>query len=162
MPRAIQELCDLIAALPGIGPRQARRVAQFLLRADAAYRKKLAHAIERAAADVSACRACYRYDETRDGLCAQCADQGRDATILIVVEKDIDIEGIEAAGIYRGQYFVLGSLMPLARQRRSFVAPRVAELLKTLEKRKREGLTEAVLAFATTPEGDYTARELKR
>ena len=76
----------------------------------------------------------------------------------MVVEKDVDLEGVEASGVYRGQYFVLGSLMPLARQRRSSSPIRTDALLRRL---KSDVPTEIILAFATTPEGDYTAHELK-
>lgn len=161
MPRSIQELTDLIAELPGIGPRQARRIVQFLLRADQSFKKKLADRVVSLSAGVSQCASCFRFDETTNRLCPLCADSGRDRSTLLVVEKDVDVEGIEAAGMYRGQYFVLGSLMPLTKQRRSALSPRVTELTAGLKQRIAE-VKEVVLAFATTPEGDYTARELKR
>lgn len=162
MPRSIQELTDLLAELPGLGPRQARRIVQYLLRADQSFKKKLAERVISLSEGVSQCASCFRFDEIgADRRCALCVDPGRDRSTLLVVEKDVDVEGIESAGMYRGQYFVLGSLMPLAKQRRSALSPRVPELLATLKK-MIPGVTETVLAFATTPEGDYTARELKR
>jgi recombination protein RecR len=161
MPRSIQELTDLIAELPGLGPRQARRIVQYLLRADASFKKKLADRIVTLTDGVSQCTSCFRFDETAQKLCPLCADVGRDRSTLLVVEKDVDVEGIEAAGMYRGQYFVLGSLMPLTKQRRTSLSPRVSELAAGIKKRIPQ-IKEVVLAFATTPEGDYTARELKR
>mgnify|MGYP003385889550 FL=1 len=161
MPRSIQELTDLIAELPGIGPRQARRVVQYLLRANPGYRAALAKSIANLATEVSVCTQCFRYDETVADLCRICADESRDRSIRMVVEKDVDVDGVEAAGIFHGRYFVLGSLMPLAKQRKSVVAPRIPELLHRIEKDAQDGLSEVILAFATTPEGDYTARELK-
>jgi recombination protein RecR len=161
MPRSIQELTDLIAELPGIGPRQARRIVQFFLRADQSFKKKLAGRIESLSAGVSQCASCFRFDETANRLCPLCADTGRTNATVMVVEKDVDVEGIESARMYQGAYFVLGSLMPLTKQRRTALSPRVPELIAGLKKRLPE-LQEVVLAFATTPEGDYTARELKR
>ena len=162
MPRAIQELTDLIAELPGVGPRQARRIVQYLLRANTGYKTKLADGIATLSKNVSQCTRCFRYDETTSaGLCRICADTSRDSGQLMVVEKDVDVDGLEAAGVYHGTYFVLGSLIPLGRQRKSAVEPRVPELLKLIEKSKKVGLTEVILAFATTPDGDHTARELK-
>jgi recombination protein RecR len=161
MPRSIEELTDLIAELPGIGPRQARRIVQYFLRADQTFKKKLADRLLTLNAGVSQCRMCFRFDEVdTHSECPLCADPGRDQSTVLVVEKDVDVEGIESAGMYRGMYFVLGSLMPLTKQRRSSLSPRILELLASLK--KRPGLKEVVLAFATTPEGDYTARELKR
>jgi recombination protein RecR len=162
MPRSIQELTDLIAELPGVGPRQARRVVQYLLRADASFKKKLAERILTLNEGLSQCSVCFRFDEVnKDRACPLCADPGRDRSTVFVVEKDVDVEGIESASMYRGMYFVLGSLMPLTKQRRSALSPRVSELIAELKKRIAE-VKEVVLAFATTPEGDYTARELKR
>lgn len=159
--RSIEALVELIAEFPGVGPRQARRIVQFLLRTDSAYRTRLAEALKGLTSAVSQCKSCYRYDEKNASkTCAICASD-RDAATLMVVEKDVDIDGVEAAGIFRGYYFVLGSLIPLARQRRTHTEPRVSELLKVIAERKKSGLTEVILAFATTPEGDYTARELK-
>lgn len=160
MPQALQKLVDLIAELPGIGPRQARRVVQFLLRADTRFKQALADGIMRLADRVSQCRTCFRYDEVnKDGQCTICADASRDRETLLVVEKDVDIDGIEAAGVYKGMYFVLGALMPLARGRKQSVSPRTAQLLSALS---GNAVREVILAFATTPEGDLTARELKK
>ena len=159
MPKSIQELTDLIAELPGLGPRQARRIVQYLLRANPGYKKKLTDGIGALSAHVIECERCHRFDEAASGkLCRICADSARDTGTLMVVEKDVDLEGVEASGVYRGQYFVLGSLMPLARQRRSASPIRTEALLRRL---KGETPDEIILAFATTPEGDFTAHELK-
>lgn len=159
MPKAIQELTDLIAELPGLGPRQARRVVQYLLRANPGYKKKLTDTISSLSNHVSQCENCFRYDEVNnEKLCAICADQNRDTEVLMVVEKDVDAEGVETAGVYKGGYFILGSLLPLAGSRKRFVEPRVPQLQSRIAADKP---TEIILAFATTPEGDFTARELK-
>jgi recombination protein RecR len=159
MPKAIEELTALIAELPGLGPRQARRIVQYLLRAQPSYKKKLIERIEALSEHIAQCTRCYRYDEmAQNKLCSLCTNENRDATTLMVVEKDVDVEGVEASGIYKGQYFVLGTLMPLTETRKTAQAPRTT-LLK--ERATEKGLREIILAFATTPEGDYTARELK-
>ena len=159
MPKSIQELTDLFAELPGLGPRQARRIVQYLLRANPGFRKKLANAIVALTDHVSQCSRCFRYDEVREGLCALCANQNRDTASLMVVEKDVDAEGVESASVYNGHYFILGSLMPLANTRKTAIEPRTAALKK---RAGEEGLEEIIFAFATTPEGDYTAQELKK
>lgn len=160
MPKSIQTVTDLFAELPGLGPRQARRIVQFLLRANPSFRQKLAAAITALADTVSQCSRCFRYDETGGTtLCSVCADEGRDTSTLMVVEKDVDAEGVEAANIFHGHYFILGSLMPLANTRKTATEPRTAALKKRIAEDK---VREVVLAFATTPEGDYTAQELKK
>jgi len=90
--------------------------------------------------------------------CSLCASAERDESLLAVVEKDVDVESIEQAGIYKGRYFVLGGLIPLARQRKGASSPRVDLLKSRMNKDKK--IQEVVLAFAITPEGDYTAREI--
>lgn len=159
MPKTIEELTDLIAELPGLGPRQARRVVQYLLRANPGYKKKLTDAISSLSNHVSQCQNCFRYDEINSQkLCAICADQNRDMSVLMVVEKDVDAEGVEAAGVYKGHYFILGGLLSLTNTRKSFIEPRSPQLQNRIAKDTPE---ELILAFATTPEGDFTARELK-
>lgn len=159
MSKSIQELTELIAELPGLGPRQARRVVQYLLRAHPGYKKKLTDGISSLSSHVLQCSKCFRYDEINaESVCNICANQNRDTATLMVVEKDVDAEGVEAAGIFKGGYFILGSLMALTNSRKRFVEPRTLDLKSRIIKENPE---EIILAFATTPEGDFTARELK-
>ncbi len=161
MPHSIQKLVDLISEMPGIGPRQARRVVQFLLRSNPTYRTDVSEAIVHINEHIKQCVQCFRYDDTSDhSLCRICNDKNRDDHILTVVEKDVDIEGVESIGTYTGRYFVLGALIPLAKQRKSATTPRVDALIKHI--REHNAYTEIILAFATTPEGDFTAQELKK
>jgi recombination protein RecR len=160
MVRSVEELVALIAEMPGVGPRQARRIVQFLLRKNKSYAAKLAGAIEAVHDHVRQCVRCFRYDEiNKENACSLCADKNRDESMLMVVEKDVDIEGIEQVGMYRGHYFVLGALMPLATQRKAAVEPRTKEFVARA--RAENAPSEIILAFATTPEGDFTAQELK-
>lgn len=161
MPRSLDALAELLSELPGIGPRQARRIVQSLLRSSPRFVGELAASIAAVKKGVRACARCFRFDDVNQGgLCPFCADPTRSEAMLLVVEKDVDIDGIEASGIYRGRYFVLGSLMPLGAKRKSAVAPRSAELKRFAGPDAQ--VKEVVLAFATTPEGDFTAQELKK
>ncbi len=158
---AIQKLTELLADMPGVGPRQARRIVHFLLRATPSFRNSLAESIRTLAEAIAQCKSCFRYDEVnKEGRCALCASPTRDKSTLTVVEKDVDVEGVESVGFYTGAYFVLGSLIPLTEYRKRALAPRTQELLARLA--VDTAITEVVLAFATTPEGDYTAQELKQ
>ncbi len=161
MARSLDELVALIAELPGVGPRQARRIAQFLLHKNKSFATKLAEHLKSLHDHIAQCTRCFRFDDVdQSKLCSLCAGTARDVSQLVVVEKDVDVEGIEDAGLYRGRYFVLGSLMPLNPTRKAFISPRTAELAALIK--KESSLTEVILAFATTPEGDYTAREVKK
>jgi recombination protein RecR len=155
--RSIEELTELIAEFPGLGPRQARRIVQFLLSKNGSYRERLAEGVLSVAKSAKQCRECFRYDDVdQAGLCRICADRSRENT-LMVVEKDVDIEGVEASGAYRGKYFVLGGLMSMTGRKTPHL--RTVELS---ERAGKNGIGELIFALATTPEGDYTAHELMR
>ena len=161
MSKSIQELSDRFAQMPGIGPRQARRIVQFLLRSNDRYKKELATHIQTIAETVSQCSFCHKYDEVNsDLLCVLCADKNRDITSLFVVEKDVDVDGIESAGVHHGKYFVLGGLIPISQNRKSAVDPRTHLLYRSIK--ENPTITEVILGFATTPEGDNTARDLRK
>lgn len=155
--KPIQELVDLIAEFPGVGPRAARRIVQFMLAKDKSFRDKLARAVAGVGGAVSQCELCFRYTE-RPKLCAICADHAREHT-LMVVERDVDVESVEGSSAYHGLYFVLGGLIPMARQRKNGNRVRAKELISRIEKGAPE---EVIFALSTTPEGDYTAHELIR
>jgi recombination protein RecR len=152
----IHELTELLAHLPGLGPRQARRVVQFLLSKDQSFRKKLAAMIESIRDGAVECTRCHRFDDQNaSGLCSTCADGSRDASQLMVVEHDVDIDAVEASLTYHGYYFVLGGLMNLTKQRKD-------KVIRTAELKKRVGpeVKEVIFALAATPEGDFTAKEI--
>jgi len=160
MSRPIQEFADLLAQLPGIGPRQARRIVQHLLAKDQPYREQFGRFFETIGGHISPCTSCFRYDDIpKGGVCPVCADPKRESQTLIVVEKDVDIDGIENSGAYHGRYFVLGGLMAMARQRKNRAKPRTHKLIERIGK---NGIEEVILALSTTPEGDYTAHEILR
>ena len=155
--RPLDELISLVSEFPGIGPRQARRIVQFLLTRNPSFIEKLANLMREVKKSTVQCAECFRYtDAAVGGVCRICADHDRDPKLLMVVEKDIDIEGIESASTYRGRYFVLGGLMPMT-QRKNAPILRTKELMARIEKNAVE---EVILALSTTPEGDYTAQEL--
>jgi recombination protein RecR len=158
MSRVTQELADLITEFPGLGPRQARRAVQFLLGAGAPFREKIAHLILEAGKASSPCTLCFRFDDTKGGVCAICADGTRDQDTLMVVEKDIDIEGIESSHAYQGLYFVLGGLKMMTERKNA----RTVRSKELLARSLKGGIKEIIFALSTTPEGDYTARELSK
>ncbi|MBV9349456.1 MAG: recombination protein RecR [Patescibacteria group bacterium] len=157
--RSIEALTNLLTELPGFGPRQARRVTQYLLSKSPRYREELAGLIVEIAANAKQCPKCFRYDDlSKEGFCRICSDSSRDISLLMVVEKDVDIEGVESSGAYRGLYFVLGGLMPMT-ERKTSRTIRKTELMSRIGK---NAVAEIIFALSTTPEGDYTARELMR
>jgi hypothetical protein len=109
---ALAALIDALRALPGVGPKSAQRMAFHLLQDARPAAQNLSAALQRALERVGRCRQCRMLTEA--GLCEICANPGRDAALLCVVESPADVVAIEQSGGYRGRYFVLmGHLSPL-------------------------------------------------
>lgn len=154
----IDELAHAFAELPGIGPRQGKRFVFYLLAAPSNERSKLAELITALGKDVKQCPECLRFHNgSSAAVCRHCTDASRDDSILMLVEKDQDLSAVERAGTYRGRYFVLGGVLTLTGKG----AIREKELIKTVEKRIRNGLKEIVLALSATSEGEHTADRVR-
>jgi recombination protein RecR len=151
----IDKLAELFSQFPGIGPRQARRFAYFLLRQSDAYKNTLIAQIRDLKNTVCQCSECFRYAERKgkDTACAICSDPARDKTLLMIVEKDTDVDAMEKSGAYIGQYFVLGgTLGPSANGKRVI---RESELAAHVGKHAKD-LKEIILALSATVDGEYT------
>ena len=164
MNDAFNKLCELFRKFPGIGPRQAKRFAFFLLTAEQSYCAELARRIEEMRREMAHCSRCFRFFEKRGVRreCGICADPERENGMLMVVATDTDLAAIENSGVFTGRYFVLGGTIPLVS------APaagrvRLKELLALISaENKKKGLTEIILALSANTEGEYTADELRR
>ncbi len=156
---AIEKLSALFEKFPGIGPRQAGRFVQFLLRSPQSARTNLARAIEGLSASVHQCTECMRHHSGKHGACSICENPQRDTTLLAVVANDTDLLAMERSGTYRGQYFVLGGTVSLASEKMSGL--RLRELIAHIPKPVKSGLKEIILAFPANPEGDATSIRLK-
>lgn len=151
----IEKLSQVFERFPGIGPRQAGRFVQFLLRSSPALRRELADGVRELGSDVYQCPLCLRYHTGKKGACAICADSGRDTSLLAVVASDADLAALERSHTYHGHYFVLGGLLLLSSERVNGL--HIQELLISLPRRVESGLKEIILAFPANPEGDSTA-----
>ncbi len=157
----IERLSRLFEKFPGIGPRQAQRFVQYLLRSSPALRKEMIESLQELGGSVVQCTQCMRYFGTSRGaknsICGICNNPERDLKYLSVVASDADLLAIERSGTYRGRYFVLGGTISLASEQMTGL--RVKELIKTVKERFE--LNEVILAFPANPEGDATAVRLK-
>ena len=154
----IDELASAFARFPGIGPRQGKRFVFHLLATPESDRTKLAELIRNLSKEVHQCQGCLRfYNGTTAKLCTYCSDARRDSTLLMIVEKDQDLVAVERAGTYKGRYFVLGGVLTLSGKG----AIRERELLRAVDARLAEGLSEIVLALSATSEGEHTADRVR-
>ncbi len=155
MSDAIDRLIAVFERFPGIGPRQAQRFVQFLLRGSPSLRRELVDAIQLLGGSVRQCAQCMRYYSSDKKTCFMCSDPERDSRTLAIVASDVDLAALERGGIYRGQYFVLGGTISLASEKTNGL--RVKQLLDSIPSRTESGLSEIILAFPANTEGDYTA-----
>jgi recombination protein RecR len=149
----IEKLVQLLAKLPGLGPRSARRVALQLLKKRETLLTPLASAMQDAAAAIRDCEICGNLDTTSP--CAICRDERRDSHVLCIVEDVADLWALERAGVFRGRYHVLGgalSALDGVTPERLAIAPLMARL--------GQGVDEIILAMNATVEGQTTAHYL--
>jgi len=151
----IERLTALFEKFPGIGPRQAGRFVQYLLRSSPALRREIAESISNLSGGTRQCGSCMRFHAGRTAVCSICANSQRDGSHLAIVASDADLAALERSGTFSGRYFVLGGTISLASD--SMSGLRMKSLIDSLEERLSSGLTEAILAFPANPEGDATA-----
>jgi recombination protein RecR len=145
--RLIQEL----SKLPGIGEKTAERLAFHLLAQPKSEAMLLANAVRDLKEQVKSCTKCYNVSET--DFCEVCSDEKRDAGLICVVEQTRDLWAIERTGEFRGAYHVLhGHLSPL-----DGVGPENLTIPGLLDRVRKGGVREVILATNPTTEGDATA-----
>ncbi len=150
----IETLINLLAKLPGMGPRSARRAALRMLQQPEARMLPLAVALADAARAVKPCADCGNLD-SRDP-CSICVDPNRDRSVICVVEGVGDLWALERASVHRGLYHVLGgTLSPL-----SGIGPDDLNTATLLARVAEGGVAEVILALGATVDGATTAHWL--
>ena len=152
----VQLLIDELGRLPGIGPKSAQRIAFHLLKIPADDVTRLADAITDAKERVRFCDRCFNVAD--DTLCPICKDDGRDSTVVCVVEESRDIVALEKTGEFRGRYHVLlGAMSPL-----EGIGPEQLKIRELVARIEPEGIDEVILCTNPNTEGEVTAMYLAR
>jgi recombination protein RecR len=146
----VERLIGLLARLPGLGPRSARRAALHLLKRREALLQPLTAALADADAKVKTCGICGNFDSVDP--CAICADPGREASIC-VVEDVSGLWAMERTGLYKGRYHVLGGVLSAL----DGVGPEDLGLDRLMERVARGEAREIILAIGATVDGQTTA-----
>jgi recombination protein RecR len=147
----IERLIQLLARLPGLGPRSARRAALHLIRKREALLTPLAEAIRVAADRIVLCPVCNNIDT--QAPCGICRDERRDPTLLVVVADVGDLWALERAGALKARYHVLGgTLSPL-----DGIGPKELGIENLVARIAEGGIAEVVLALNATVDGQTTA-----
>ena len=147
----IERLIDLLAKLPGLGPRSARRAVLHLVKKKESLLQPLAVAMTEAAEKARICSVCGNVD-TSDP-CTICSDERRDPTSLCVVEDVGDLWALERAGAHKGKYHVLGGTLSAL----DGVGPEDLNMGRLIERAAHDGFKEIILAMNATVDGQTTA-----
>jgi recombination protein RecR len=147
----IERLIQVLAKLPGLGPRSARRAALHLIKNREKLLVPLTTAMEEARDKVTVCSECGNVD-TSDP-CMLCRDPRRDRTVICVVEEVGDLWALERAGAWSGVYHVLGGTLSAVEG----IRPEDLAITRLVERAGHEGVKEVVLAVNATVEGQTTA-----
>jgi recombination protein RecR len=153
----VAKLIDEFSRLPGIGPKTASRLVFYLLRAPEEQASSLADALRELRERITFCRICFNITESDP--CAVCTDEGRDRSVLCVVEEPLDVIAIERTRDFNGLYHVLhGTIAPV-----EGIGPdelRIAELLPRLE--ADPPVREVIIATNPNMAGEATAMYIAR
>ena len=147
----IERLIQLLARLPGLGPRSARRAALFLIKKREQIMGPLAGALQTALEKIQICSVCGNID-TRSP-CTVCTDPRRDPSVMVVVADVADLWALERSGAISGRYHVLGgTLSPL-----DGIGPQDLAIDSLIKRAHVPEVTEVILALNATVDGQTTA-----
>jgi recombination protein RecR len=149
--RDIERLIEMMAKLPGLGPRSARRAVLHLIKKRSLLMSPLAEQMARVAATARECLNCGNIG-TSD-ICAICESEARATGELCVVEGVADLWAMERAAVFKGRYHVLGGTLSAL----DAVGPEELRIPKLLDRVASEGISEVILALNATIDGQTTA-----
>lgn len=149
--RQIESLIELMARLPGLGPRSARRAVLLLLKKRAALMAPLAQAMATVALNARDCATCGNIGTSE--TCPICADPRRATGELCVVEDVADLWAMERSGVFKGRYHILGGTLSAL----DGMGPDQLRIPALVGRVKAEGVTEVILALNATVDGQTTA-----
>lgn len=162
-PAPLKNLVEYFLKFPGIGPKQATRFAFFLLNEKNEYRKNFSNAIAELGKTVGTCGQCYKsINADADNRCEYCKDKKRDASFIMVAEKEMDIENVEKTKQFNGLYHILGgTISPLdASSPEKLHLKELFNRVKTIMASAKN--CEVILATNATADGDATALYIQR
>ncbi|MEK7572378.1 MAG: toprim domain-containing protein [Patescibacteria group bacterium] len=170
----IEKLTEIFKEFPGIGERQAKRFVYFLMSKNPAYAKNLSLLVSDLKKEIAQCKECFRFfilpaspsqgeNSKKEKLCDICANLNTDSSMLMIVEKDSDLESVRKSKVYYGKYFILGGLVPIV-EKNTKNKIRIKELIERISAKggsasggKNNGsLKEIILGFSLSPQGDHT------
>jgi len=150
-PASVDALIGLLAKLPGLGPRSARRAVLHLIKRREALMTPLAEAMAQVAASIKLCSTCANLDA--EDPCRVCRDPRRDSSLLCVVEDVADLWALDRAELFGGRYHVLGGTLSAL----DGVGPEDLTIGKLIERAQHPDVREVILALNATVDAQTTA-----
>jgi len=155
LPTALRNLTDRLAELPSIGPRQAMRLAFYLVQKGADNIRGLAEDIDELR-QIKICERCFFVHQNKDSICDICKNPSRLQNLIMVVEKETDLISLENTGRFTGRYFILG-LIPKTGLLSEAQKLRLQNLKSFIQKLPEGKAEEIILAFNPSSIGDFHA-----
>ena len=147
----LENLIEMMAKLPGLGPRSARRAVLHMVKKRALVLTPLSDAVQRVAETARECLNCGNIGTT--DLCEICESEKRATGELCVVEDVADLWAMERAGVFKGRYHVLGGTLSAL----DAVGPDELRIPKLIDRVTTEDISEVILALNATVDGQTTA-----
>ena len=162
MNNIIEKLSALFGEFPGVGPRQAKRFVYALINKDEDFIKNLSSLILELKTKINRCPLCFYTfvnSEIKGEKCSFCENLSRDKNILMVVQKEVDLENIEKSKCHNGKYFVLGGAISLLKPE-AIKNIRMRELFYRVK--NDEYLKEIIIAMNADKEGEATVLYIEK
>jgi recombination protein RecR len=155
-PKAVTQLIEAFARLPGIGPKTASRLTYFLLKDTSDEAGVLADALRDLKTHTVFCATCFNIADASP--CWICSSDTRDAGLICVVEEPLDVQAIERTREYRGRYHVLhGAISPM-----DGIGPEDLRIRELIERVTTNAVREVILATNPSLEGENTAMYIQK
>ena len=149
--RDIEALIDMMAKLPGLGPRSARRAVLHMIKKRALLMTPLADSLQRVAATARECLSCGNIGTT--DICDICTSEKRATGEICVVEDVADLWAMERGAVFKGRYHVLGGTLSAL----DAIGPEDLRIPQLVTRVQNDGVTEVILALNATVDGQTTA-----
>jgi len=165
LPKPIQNFIKIFAQIPGIGPRQAMRVAFWFLHQPQAKQIEFSNALTDLSTKMKVCVDCFLPFEQKanETLCEICRNPQRDHSMICVVEKETDLISIEKTNKYKGVYHLLGNLLSNIDENKK-QGENIISLVERIKKsfKNKKPIKEIILALSPTSEGNLTTYYLEK
>ncbi len=147
----IEKLIKIIAKLPGLGQRSAKRQALFLMKKKESVLMPMIEIMQNVAENVKSCKICGNFDT--DEICSICRDEKKDNSLLCVVQDVADLWAMERSSYFKGKYHVVGGLLSAI----DGIGPDNLNISTIFDRIEKDGIKEIIMALPLTVDGQTTS-----